>query len=63
VPSVNVSYDDEEGTKVKQGAWADGRGGVERETEVREEWNRDALIEWASEPPAVKCMPAYQRPV
>lgn len=39
-----------------------GRGKwVERETEMRES-NRDALIEWASEPPpVVKCVPAYQR--
>jgi alpha-1,3-mannosyltransferase len=63
VPSVNVGYDDEESTKVKQ---VHGRTGewVERETEMREEWNRDALIEWASEPPpVVKCVPAYQRPM
>jgi hypothetical protein len=41
-----------------------GRGSGWRETEMREEWNRDALIEWANEPPpVVKCVLAYQRPV
>ena len=63
MPSVNVSYDDEESTKVKQvhgwtGEW------VEPETGMREEWNREALIEWANGPPPVAtCVPAYQRPV
>ena len=62
MPSVNAGYDDEESTKVEQ---VHGRTGewVERETEMREEWNRDALVEWASEPPPVKCVPAYQKPV
>ena len=33
-----------------------GQGSGWREMEMREEWNRDALIEWANEPPpVVKC--------
>jgi alpha-1,3-mannosyltransferase len=63
VPSVNVGYDDVESVKVKQthgwtGEW------VEREGEMREEADRDALIQWETEPPAVvKCVPTYQRPL
>lgn len=62
VPSVNVGYDDEESMKGKQ---THGRTGewVEREKEMRTEEDRDALIEWESEPPTmIKCMPAYKRP-
>jgi alpha-1,3-mannosyltransferase len=61
VPSVNVGHDDEESIKVKQ---THGRTGewVEREKEMREEGDRDALISWESEPPpVVKCVPVYQR--
>jgi alpha-1,3-mannosyltransferase len=63
VPSVNVGYDDEESVKVKQ---THGRTGewVEREAEMRELGDRDALIQWQSEPPpVVKCVPTYERPL
>jgi hypothetical protein len=43
-----------------------GRTGewVEGEQKLRREENRDALIEWeADAPPAVKCVPVYERPI